>query len=393
MINILHLHSSSGFYGAESVVINLGKALDRVGYHPIIGSIEVDELTLSAFAREAIEKKLDIEILVSRAKFSPIAIFKIAKLVREREIRVIHSHYNKATVLGYFASRITGIPLIETNHLFPPMPLSDKKLQLYAKIGAFFLRYAEKTVAVSNEIKGRLERRGVPGEKISVIKNGIDVEECEAAYLSKRTATRRELGIKEGDLIIGGVGRLTEQKGFEYLLEAAKEVLKTRGNIIFVIVGDGEKREELIRYTHELGIEKEFMFLGFRKDILSVLAAMDIFVMPSIHEGLPMAMLEAMAIKVPVIVTAVGEIPEVIVDGANGILIKPRDVEALASKIAYLIDNDAIRNQIKENAFQVVKRNHSKEAMSRSYALVYDEIINNFGKGSEGKIIRGKGNK
>jgi glycosyltransferase involved in cell wall biosynthesis len=381
MTNILHLHSSSGLYGAESVIINLSKALDALGYHPIIGSIEVDARSLSAFARQAIEKKLDTEILVSRVKFSPIAIFKIANLVREREIQIIHSHYNKATVLGYFASRIAGIPLIETNHLFPPMPLSDRKLQLYAKIGACFLRYAEKTVAVSNEIKGRLERRGVPGAKISVIKNGIDDEECEAAYLSKRIITRRELGIKEASLIIGAVGRVTEQKGFEYLLQAAKNILTTRKNILFVVAGDGERKEEFINYTHACGIEKHFLFLGFRSDILSILAAMDIFVMPSIHEGLPMALLEAMAMKVPVIVTPVGEIPEVIRDGVNGLLVQPRDAEALADKIIYLIENDSVRSRIKENAFQTVKKHHSKETMSRNYALVYDEIINNISKG------------
>jgi len=376
MINVLHLHSSSGLYGAESVILNLGKSLDVHGYHPIIGSLEVDKSLLSSFARAAIESNLDTELIITRVKFSPIAIFKIAKLIRKRNVQIIHSHTFKTTILGFFASRLTRIPLVETNHLFPPMPLSDKKLQLYAKIDAFFLRYADKTIAVSHKIKTSLADSGVPESKISVIENGIDVEKCRAVRLEERVLARKALGLEVGSFVIGGVGRLTEQKGFEYLLEAAKAVLTIRKDVVFIIAGDGPLRGKLYKHMDKLKLDGNVNFLGFRKDILRILAAMDIFVMPSIDEGLPIAMLEAMAVGLPVIVTSVGEIPRVIENKQNGILIEPKNSEMLANKIIYLMENYKIRGDIIDKAWQTVKAKYSNEAMSKSYALIYDRLLN-----------------
>ena len=376
MINVLHLHSSSGLYGAESVILNLGKSLDVHGYHPIIGSLEVDKSLFSSFARAAIESNLDTELIITRVKFSPIAIFKIAKLIRKRNVQIIHSHTFKTTILGFFASRLTRIPLVETNHLFPPMPLSDKKLQLYAKIDAFFLRYADKTIAVSHKIKTSLADSGVPESKISVIENGIDVEKCRAVRLEERVLARKELGLEDGSFVIGGAGRLTEQKGFEYLLEAAKAVLTRRKDVVFIIAGDGPLRGKLYTYMHKLKLDGNVNFLGFRKDILRILAAMDIFVMPSLDEGLPIAMLEAMAVGLPVIVTPVGEIPRVIENKQNGILIEPKNSDMLADKIIYLMENYKIRGDIIDKAWQTVKAKYSNEAMSKSYALIYDRLLN-----------------
>jgi len=376
MINVLHLHSSSGLYGAESVILTLGGTLDVQGYHPIVGCLEVDKSHLSAFANAARESKLDVELVVTRAKVSPIAILKIIQLIRKRSVRLLHTHNYKATILGFFASKIAGVPLVETNHLFPPMPLSDKKLQLYAKIESFFLRYADKTIAVSHKIKTSLEASGVPEDKLCVIENGIDIEACLEARNNEREIIRHELGLKGDTFVIGGVGRLTEQKGFKYLLEAANSVLAKREDVIFIIAGDGPLREELYTYMHELKLEGHVKFLGFRSDILRILAAMDLFVMPSLDEGLPMAMLEAMASRVPVIVTAVGEIPRVIKNEENGILIETRNSKDLANKIFYILENEKIRSNIKEQGFITVKNSHSKELMTKSYTAMYDTLLN-----------------
>ncbi len=127
---------------------------------------------------------------------------------------------------------------------------------------------------------------------------------------------------------------------------------------------------------HDLKLDGYVKFLGFRKDILEILAAIDLLAMPSIDEGLPMVMLEAMASEVPVIVTAVGEIPLVIKNGENGILIQPRNSEELAAGIIYLKENSEIRRQIIVKGLETVKNKHSKESMTRSYAGIYDELLN-----------------
>ena len=375
MINVLQLHSSSGLYGAESVILNLTKALKFHKYHSIIGTIEVDRNNLSEFAYAALERGMDVEILITKVKFSPNAIIKLVRLIKTRNVKIIHSHYSKATIIGFFASKIAGIPLIETNHLFPPMPLSDKKLQLYARIGAFFLRFTNKTIAVSHKIKQSLKEAGVPENTIDVIANGIDIDECLVVKSNERILIRRELGLKENNIVIGGVGRLTEQKGFEYLLKAAKIVTLKHKNSRFIIAGDGLLRGQLNKYIQKYKLEDYVKLLGFRKDILRILSAMDIFVMPSIDEGLPIAMLEAMAVGVPVIVSAVGEIPRVIINGENGILIEPKNSDELANKINFLIENEKNQRDITDNGLKIVKTKYSNEAMSLSYARTYNSLL------------------
>jgi glycosyltransferase involved in cell wall biosynthesis len=375
MKNVFQLHSSSGLYGAESVIFNICKAIPSYGYNPIIGTIETDENNLSEFAKVAAKKDLEISIFTTKNKFSPGVILKLLRLVKEKQIKLIHTHYSKATIQGFFASKIARIPLIETNHLFPPMPLSDRKLQRHAKIGAFFLRYADKTIAVSHKIKQSLIDCKVPENKINVIENGIDIGACLAMKSNARLSARKELGIRQDQFVIGGVGRLTEQKGFEYLIKAGVQVCSKHPNIRFIIAGDGPLKEQFNKSIGQLKLEDSFYLLGFRKDILRIISAMDIFVMPSIDEGLPMAMLEAMAIGVPVIVTAVGEIPRVIKSDENGILIKPKDSKELAEKIIFLIENETKREKMTDTALKTVRSKYSNDQMSKSYAHTYDCLL------------------
>jgi glycosyltransferase involved in cell wall biosynthesis len=375
MINILHLHSSAGLYGAESVILSLGKSLGDQGYHPIVGSIEADRRKASTFASACIEAGLDFELIFSGSKLSPRAVLDLVRLIRRRNIRLLHSHSYKATIFGWFAARAAGIPLVETNHLFPPMPLYDRKLQLYAGIGAFFLRFADRTIAVSQKIRKALSAVGVPENKIEVIENGIDLCNCRAAAARDRISLRRSLGFDEDRLIIGGIGRLTQQKGFKYLIEAIPEVCRRHENVLFIIAGDGPLKDALQHQARHLGIGNSIRFLGFRRDVLDILALMEIFVMPSLDEGLPIAMLEAMAIGVPLVLSRVGEIPHVIQNGRNGILVEPRDSKGLADRINLLIEDPLMRNRLRDRALEDVASGYSDHAMSRRYRRIYDDLI------------------
>jgi glycosyltransferase involved in cell wall biosynthesis len=375
MINILQLHSSAGMYGAESVILSLGSTLGDEGYHPIVGSIESDLENPSAFAAACIGAGLDTELIHSGRRISPGAIVDLARLIRRRDVRLLHSHSYKATIFGYFAARLAGIPLIETNHLYPPMPLDNRKLQIYARIGAFFLRFADRTVAVSQKIRTTLAAHGVSAQKIDVIENGIDFERCRAAAAEDRSALRKRLGIEEDRFIIGGIGRLTQQKGFEYLLEAVPEICRMHEKAFFIIAGDGPLMGVLKHQALSLRIGDRIRFLGFRPDVLNILALMEIFVMPSLDEGLPMAMLEAMAIGVPAVLTRVGEIPHVVQDGRNGFLVEPRDSAGLADGILRLIGDPMLRKRLKENGLQTVMTGYTDRAMSRRYRCIYDRLI------------------
>jgi len=145
--------------------------------------------------------------------------------------------------------------------------------------------------------------------------------------------------------------------------------------VVFLIAGDGPLRSELETKAAEIAPQGGIRFLGFRRDTAALLKLMDVFTMSSVDEGLPMAMIEAMASRTPVVVTSVGDIPKVIEDGVNGMLVKPRDSEMLAMKIRKLISDPQLRDNLAARAFQNVKDRYSKEAMCSKYIEVYDEVL------------------
>lgn len=374
--NILQLHSSAGLYGAESVILSLSKALKQTKYSSIVGCLIDSYKMKPELGKEAEDSGLDVEYFPMKFKLDPFVIRKIGKAIHQRNIQLIHAHGYKSNILGIIASKIYRIPIITTNHLHPPMPIEDKKLQFYSKIDVYFtMKRLDKIVAVSDEIRDKLISEGLIESKIIVIENGIEIDKYNTLDEFDKLAYKKSLKIDPNSFVIGTLGRLTPQKGHVFLLEAAKKVLSKNMPVMFLIVGDGHLKDYLEAYAKNLGISENIKFLGFRKDISSLLKIMDIFVMSSIDEGLPMAMLEAMAARTPVIVTSVGDIPKVIKDNENGILVEPRKNDILAEKIIYLLNNEQKRKEFSEKAFKTAVNNYSNEAMCKEYLKVYEEIL------------------
>ena len=171
-------------------------------------------------------------------------------------------------------------------------------------------------------------------KKISLIENGVNLERFQVNGNGENL--RKEFGIDMTHKIIGSVGRLTEEKGHTYFLKAAKKILDLNNNCFFMIIGDGELRKKLEDEAKDLGINKRIIFTGKRTDIPELLSVMDIFVLPSLTEGQPMALLEAMAAKKPVIATTVGDIPKILKNGELGILAPPCNPAVIAEKTLFI---------------------------------------------------------
>ena len=331
----MHLHDSAGLYGAEAVILSLSKALEMTQYHAVIGCLIGTDNEKSEFERAAEENKFDVEYLRMRNRIDASVVLRLGKLIRERDIKLIHAHGYKSNLIGLLASKLFHVPTITTNHLFPLMPLEDRKLQFYSRIDvSFTMKRLWKIVAVSEEIKDKLIARGVEDSKLAIIDNGIDIEKYTSSNEVRKSTLRESLQIGKDSFVVGTFGRLTGQKGQIYLLEAAKAVLAENLPVVFLIAGDGPLRTHLERRAHDLNIAQDVKFLGFRRDTADLLGIMDLFVISSLDEGLPMAMMEAMASHTPVIVTSVGGIPKVVKDCENGILVAARDSAMLARKIA-----------------------------------------------------------
>jgi len=373
---ILQLHDSAGMYGAESVVLSLGKALTNTDYKSVIGCMMRGGGAKPALGQAAELCNLQTCYFPMGGKFDLMVLKHLVRAVKEMDVKLIHCHGYKSNLFGMISAKISRTPIITTNHLFPPMPLEDRKLQIYSKIDASFtMKYLDKVVAVSEDIKTRLTGAGISENRIRVIENGIDFDTFARCNEAERIKTRGTLGVREDTIVVGTLGRLTPQKAQHVLLEALKILLEKNARLSVIIAGDGPLEGQLRANAEQLGVSHAVKFLGFRQDVVELLHAMDIFVLSSIDEGLPMALLEAMAIKTPVVATAVGDVPKVVKNMVTGILVEPGNHTVLAEGIGYLINNEQRRSEMAANAYENAKDWHSKEAMSKKYCEVYSEVL------------------
>lgn len=239
------------------------------------------------------------------------------------------------------------------------------------KLEIFLYRYFKTITVVSQPIKQILVERGVPAERIHIIKNGIYLDDFISLDEEEKDRLRDELNIKPGTRVIITLGRLTEQKAHMDIIRAA-QIMKNGGyRFVILIVGDGVLREELAYQIRERRVGSEVKLLGFRGDARALLQISDIFLLPSLDEGLPMAMLEAMASRLPIIATPVGDVPELLDGGRAGTLIKKNDPNAIVDSITFVSENEEYRSDQIKHAYETLTRHYSSASMFESYLFLY----------------------
>jgi glycosyltransferase involved in cell wall biosynthesis len=237
-------------------------------------------------------------------------------------------------------------------------------------------RFTDLSLAVSQGVKDYLVKEiGLDPDKVRVVSNGVNIAAIDTARPSPEV--RRELGLSEGAQVIGLVGRLDHWgKGHNELFTAMAS-LKDRYPVHALIVGGGRREAEVKQMVAGLGLAGQVHFLGSRRDVPDLLQAMDIFVLPSYSEGVSLALLEAMAAGLPVIATAVGGNPEVVTDGATGLLIPPRDAAALAQALEQFLSDPSLAKEMGENARRHVETDYSLERLGREINKIYETLVKN----------------
>lgn len=295
----------------------------------------------------------------------------LVRLIRERQVTILHAHEFFMNTVGLVASRLTGIPLVATVHEKNYYPDRFRRRAAYRLVG----RFAGQMIAVSENLKRFLTAQiAIPASRIKVIPNGVSIHEKPSQ--EKVSALRTNLGLDEYRQVVGTVGRLHPKKGQRYLIEGAVHILRRFPRTVFLIVGDGALREELEAHAHKLGIASHTIFLGHREDVYQILAICDVFVLPSLSEGMPLALLEAMGAAVPSVASRFDGVNEVVEDGKTGLLIPPGDSHALAENIIRLLEDRALAKQIGESAREVVANRFSLERMVRDYRELYAALLN-----------------
>ena len=378
-VKVLQVIESTGKSGPRyllgSLVHNLNK--DRFEIEVICSNLR--DKGFNKDIQKMREAGIKVSVLRMRRNISVlsdlIAFFKLFLYIKKGRYDIVHTHGSKAGVLGRIAARLTGVKvIIHTPHCFCFMAADIAKLKklFYFYIEKFAALFCDKIIAVSESQRQDILKRKLTNiKKVITIENGVDINKFgnNGFDISRK---KKGLGLNDSSVILGTVGVLNESKGQRYLIEAVSQVIKDGFDVNLLIAGEGPLRKDLETFSDKLGLNGRMKLLGFREDIPEVLSVMDIFVFPSLWEGMPLAVLEAMSSSLPVISTNVHGAVDLIQDNKRGILVQRKDAKGIAEAIRYLISNHNEAKRIGQEAKELIQRNYTLEKQISRIRNLYD---------------------
>jgi glycosyltransferase involved in cell wall biosynthesis len=291
------------------------------------------------------------------------------RLIRREHVQLIHAHEFSALLCGWLLSILARVPLVGTIH--GKNYFWEKRRR---RLACHVVARTGRLIAVSEDLKRFIMTSvGIPGSRIQVIYNGV--LRSKSGSQAEINRCRAELDIKVDDLVIGTVGSLYPVKGHQYLLQAMPAVLARFPNTILILAGTGHLEVRLKEMAQALGIKKHVRFLGMRDDVSVLLALMQVFVLPSLSEGLSMAVLEAMMAGKAVVATHVGGNPELVEDGATGLLVKPEDPADVAAKLNSILADRSMVRRFGEAGLQRATLHFTLERMAYQYKELYGALL------------------
>ena len=310
--------------------------------------------------------------LEDRARFPFWLIPQIARQLREGGFDLLHTHGYKADLLGIIIAHIATIPKAATVHGYTD---AFPAVRVYRHLDLLVLRRFPKVIAVSDYLRRELIASGLAPHQVVTVHNAVDHDVFVSTVCADRREVRAELGIGPDAPVVLTVGRLNPEKGHRYLLESVQLACRHIPGLRVLVVGEGPLRAKLKANTRALHLDVVVSFLDWRDDVASLMSASDLFVLPSTRESFGLVILEALALRVPVIATRVGGVPEIIRTGETGILVEPRDPAALAEAMIWTLANPAQARQLARHGQAVVRQRFSLEAMVKATNRVYHEVM------------------
>lgn len=361
---ILFLSTSSGPGGAEQVISNLATSLDPAKYRGVLCVFRPGWLQERSQSRG-----VSTYVIPTQGMTDWRWACRFRDLLKDEHVDLIHAHEFDANVQGAAVATYLNIPLVATVH---GKHYFWEKLR--RRLAYRWVSRRATMVAVSEDLKRFIvENVGIDSTRITVLYNGVnvpaapdpvDIEVC-----------RREMNLSDSDRVIGVVGNLYPVKGHQYLIDAVPAVLEKYPDTSFVFAGRGQLESDLKQHVNRLGLDKRVHFLGLRQDIPRILALLDVFVLPSLSEGLSMAILEAMMAGKPVIATRVGGNSEIVLDGETGLLVPPKESHALAESLITLLKDRHLAAEFGEKGKLRAERQFSLQTMVNAYQSLYEERL------------------
>lgn len=367
MPRVFHLIKSLGRGGAETLLAECLRFSDRMrfvheyGYFlpwktAMIPALEEQDVKVVCF-----DCKSNREIL--------LAARRVSAHLRDRRVDLLHCHLPVSGVVGRLAGKMAGIPVVYTEH---------NKMERYhpvtRRLNLMTWNWQDRVIAVSSEVSSSIRAHANGRVRVDVVLNGVDTDRFRRDQAGAE-AVRRELGIPTRAPVVGTVAVFRVQKKLEDWLEAARLLHERHPDARFLLVGDGPLRNELTTLTRSLGLENIVHFPGLKEDVRPFLAAMDVFMVSSIFEGLPLALLEAMATECAVVATRVGGIPEVIRHGKNGYLVDPGQPGSLAQAASGILREPETKRRIGEAARKTIVTEFGLQRMTNRLEAIYLDVL------------------
>lgn len=368
-MNVVHLTASTFYGGPERQMLGLARALPR-NYQSVFFSFR-EGGRCQAFLDEAKRQSFEAQALAHDTPRLWAAVGELADRLQQQKADILCCHGYKANLLGLIAARRTQVPVAAISRGWTGETL---KVRLFEALDRFSYRQMDRVVCVSQGQAVKVRKFGIPDERLTVIHNAIEADRF--VVLDPADRQRLEAFFPQPPRrIVCAAGRLSPEKGFDVLIQAAKHIVAGDPDTGFILFGEGFLRDDLLEQIEREGLTHSFLLPGFRADLDRLLACVDLLVLPSHTEGLPNVVLEAFAAGVPVVATAVGGTPEVVQDGVNGYLVPPGEPAMLARRIQDVFASEEKRLAMGRQGKARVTNHFSFAAQSAQYQRLFAEMV------------------
>jgi glycosyltransferase involved in cell wall biosynthesis len=376
-IKILHIHTRAvvGGSGTNTLLTMIGLPKDKYQVELACGS--GGSLMQKAKRHNlALEKVPHLNNRIN-IFYDLVALFELIFLIMRKDYQIVHTHNSKAGILGRLAANICRVPIIiHTQHscVYKYGNLNYFQRNFFYFLEKISARFTDKIIYISEALRREFINSGISQEHNSVtIYSGIEIEKFKTKINIEKK--KEQLGLKSDDFIVGIVSRLEPGKGNEFIIKSIPKIIPVVPNIKFLFVGEGYLKGKLESLAISEGVKQKVIFLGLRDDVPELLHIFDIVCLASLYEGMGRVLLEAQASGKPVVATKIGGITDIVKENETGILVKPRDIDALAQAIIRLAQNHTLRIQMSEQARRYVDWRFSSARMVEEIIKVYEELI------------------
>lgn len=369
---VLHVRVVTGHGGGpEKTILNSPRFLRRLGYQSKLAYMHPPgDPGLKSLQDRGRALNAEVLSVPDRGPFDLSVIHRLRTLCRDLKVAIWHGHDYKSNLLGLLIRPFWRMKLVTTLHGWTNL---SGRMPLYATLDKFVLKYYQALVCVSDDLKAECLRWRVAPDRCHVIYNAIDTEDYRRRLAI--LAAKRRLSAPESGVLIGTVGRLSPEKGYDLLIRAVNKLHNSGCPVTLWIAGDGDYRGILQQLIEELGCQEYVRLVGHLADPKTFYEAMDVFVLSSIREGLPNVVLEAMAMETPVVATRVAGVPTLVEDGISGLIVDAGSEEALVTGLGKLITDPALREAFRQEGRRRVESHFAFDQRMEKIVRVYDRIL------------------